>query len=240
MAQDFTTNSWPLDSHEGQVGAIYEKERVFVTMPNAEVIFDPLRGVRSVHLRKNNHFGLEDPLYFPQPFSLAHPHLAFIPLPSTDHAGIFFLCWCLPTHNDFEWVNPEDESGSSTGLGRFKKDLLVKLHDTVSRLNNHLARMDTSHSCLTQDKYMKNYDCSLPWLLAQLNCPCSFTRALRTFGLIQRICLECDGRAEWLVNYAHRWEHSGIIQTGLEPAHIVGALAGNLELTQRLFNLGTT
>ncbi|KAL0563367.1 hypothetical protein V5O48_018702 [Marasmius crinis-equi] len=59
--------------------------------------------------------------------------------------------------------------------------------------------------------------------------------------MIQRICLELLARITWLVDYAHRWEVSDVIANSenvQRPARVIGALAGNLELAQRLWGLG--
>ncbi|KAJ8094547.1 hypothetical protein PM082_010982 [Marasmius tenuissimus] len=229
----------PIQSNEGRVGAVFKDVEVFVTTPNAEVVFDPLRGVRSIHLRKDDHFGLEDPLFFPQPFSLACPHLALIPLPTTDLENTNFVCWHRPTTHDFEFVNREDQSGSSAGLGLFTKVLHTQLQDVVSRATDRITALCESHQSLTSDKFIQNYFTSLQWLLAQLNCACGYSRSLRTFAIIQRICLELNARITWLVDFANRWENTDavVFVEARKPLRVVGALARNTELAQRLWSL---
>ncbi|KAJ8090897.1 hypothetical protein PM082_024820 [Marasmius tenuissimus] len=229
----------PIQSNEGRVGAVFKDLEVFVTTPNAEVVFDPLCGVRSIHLRKDDHFGLEDPLFFPQPFSLACPHLALIPLPTTDLENTNFVCWHRPTTHDFEFVNREDQSGSSAGLGLFTKVLHTQLRDVVSRATDRITVLRESHQSLTSDKFIQNYFTSLQWLLAQLNCACGYSRWLRTFAIIQRICLELNARITWLVDFANRWENTDavVFVEARKPLRVVGALAGNTELAQRLWSL---
>ncbi|KAL0567742.1 hypothetical protein V5O48_014255 [Marasmius crinis-equi] len=229
----------PVEAHEGQVGAVFSD--AFVTTPNTDVVFDPLRGFRSIHLRKGDHFGLEDPLYFPQPFTLASPHLAMIPLPNTDPGNANFICWYRPTAKDFDWVNPEDQSGSSTGLGLFSGNLRARLRDVVSRTADRVSMMRSSHKALSSDQFIRNYLTSLQWLQAQLNCACSYSRSSRTFALVQRICLELIGRITWITDFAYRWEASDVIvstENLQRPACVIGALVGNLELVQRLWGLG--
>ncbi|KAL0063522.1 hypothetical protein AAF712_009619 [Marasmius tenuissimus] len=230
----------PIQSNEGRVGAVFKDVEVFVTTPNAEVVFDPLRGVRSIHLRKDDHFGLEDPLFFPQPFSLACPHLALIPLPTTDLENTNFVCWHRPTTHDFEFVNREDQSGSSAGLGLFTKVLRTQLRDVVSRATDRITALRESHQSLTSDKFIQNYFTSLQWLLAQLNCACGYSRSLRTFAIIQRICLELNARITWLVDFANCWENTDavVFVEARKPLRVVGALARNTELAQRLWSLG--
>ncbi|KAJ8073670.1 hypothetical protein PM082_011948 [Marasmius tenuissimus] len=238
-SSDLSTGLLPIQSNEGRVGAVFKDMEVFVTTPNAEVVFDPLRGVRSIHLRKDDHFGLEDPLFFPQPFSLACPHLALIPLPTTDLKNTNFVCWHRPTTHDFEFVNHEDQSGSSAGLGLFTKVLHTQLRDVVSWATDRITALRESHQSLTSDKFIQNYFTSLQWLLAQLNCACGYSRSLRTFAIIQRICLELNARITWLVDFANRWENTDavVFVEVHKPLRVVGALAGNTELAQRLWSL---
>ncbi|THU95767.1 hypothetical protein K435DRAFT_859199 [Dendrothele bispora CBS 962.96] len=234
---------FPPCSYEGRVGAIFSEQKVFVTTPTEEYIFSPLRDQRTIRLRQEPHFGEEDPLYFPQPFSNSLPHLPLIPLPSPEKNNLHYIAWYRPTHDDFVLVNPEDESGSSNGLGLISSAVRAQLQFAIDNTTAKISGFDSlvstpdgSHSTLVEsDKYIKDYSCSLQWLMAQLNCACTFKRSSMTFALVQRIYLEMVARVDWLINYKPFYAGPRVNRP---VAKVVGALVGNIKTAEHLWCLG--
>ncbi|THV08112.1 hypothetical protein K435DRAFT_558557, partial [Dendrothele bispora CBS 962.96] len=198
-------------------------------------------------LRKHSHFGEEDPLYFPQPFSPSLPHLALIPLPSVDETNKHRIAWYHLHDSDFILVSPEDESGSSGGLGVITSTVRANMQRAIDAAKERLVAYSHSTSVpdgpnitnIEDDKYLRDYSCSLQWLMAQLNCACTRTRSQMAFALVQRIYLEMIARIDWLIAYKPLYNNMNFtVKRPEKVARVVGALVGNVETAEHLWRLG--
>ncbi|KAL0057493.1 hypothetical protein AAF712_015863 [Marasmius tenuissimus] len=94
--------SKPIQFNEGRVGVFFEKENVLLTSPNSLYITSPLMGLRHVRMRKDLHFGEEDPLFFPQPYTPGIGHLSVIPIRTSEPNNPHSPAWTAPSPSDFE------------------------------------------------------------------------------------------------------------------------------------------
>ncbi|THU77304.1 hypothetical protein K435DRAFT_824370 [Dendrothele bispora CBS 962.96] len=190
------------------------------------------------------HFGEEDPLYFPQPFSLTLPHLALIPLPSASDNDKHGIAWYRLTHFDFVLVSPEDQSGSCGSLGVITSNVRARMQSAIDDATSRISTISSlssvpdgpSTSTVEQDKFVRDYTCSLQWLMAQLNCACTRNRAVMTFSLVQRVYLELVARTDWKLNYEVRYRNFSICRSE-SVAKVVGALVGNVETAEHLWRI---
>ncbi|KIK50019.1 hypothetical protein GYMLUDRAFT_146906, partial [Collybiopsis luxurians FD-317 M1] len=97
---------------DGKVGNISQGD-VLTFSPNANYLLAPPQ-LCHVRLRRDFHFGLDDPLYFPQPFTLESGHLALMLCPSNNPKDDFYPAWLNPRHDQFCVLN------ASLGLGKLE------------------------------------------------------------------------------------------------------------------------
>lgn len=111
-------------SFEGLIGCKFPEHNVFVTSPNMQMIYHPLLGERRVRMRCDWHFGEDDPLHHPQPWSPEIGHLAVIRIANQDttRPGDTILWW--PPHIDeFEPLDVQSThtQTSASALGHIKE-----------------------------------------------------------------------------------------------------------------------
>ncbi|KIK55198.1 hypothetical protein GYMLUDRAFT_144670, partial [Collybiopsis luxurians FD-317 M1] len=90
-------------SFDSRVGNICQGN-ILIFSPNTTYLFDPPTSCR-VRLRRDYHFGTDDPLYFPQPFDHELGHLAILLCPSHDTQHEFFHAWFTPGPEQFNVIN---------------------------------------------------------------------------------------------------------------------------------------
>ncbi|KIK65175.1 hypothetical protein GYMLUDRAFT_147329, partial [Collybiopsis luxurians FD-317 M1] len=88
----------------GKVGNI-SKGDILTISPNANHLFAP-PNFRRVRLRRDYHFGIDDPLYFPQPFRSESGHLALMLCPTDSSDDDFYPAWRTPERDQFCVINP--------------------------------------------------------------------------------------------------------------------------------------
>ncbi|KAG7088003.1 hypothetical protein E1B28_012042 [Marasmius oreades] len=183
-----------------------------MTSPNSLYIVPSLHGMRQIHMRRDFHFGEEDPLYFPQLYTPGIGHLSIIPYPTSDPTSPHLSAWKMPRQEDFTPTNPDDPS---RGLGSLTPQFRAPLRNAFDAL----------------------YIFDIKFLLAHLNTLSSFREAALTFSLCQRAYLELAAHIEWLSVYRPRVHNPPSVRP-LEEANVVGALTGDSETAERLFYAG--
>ncbi|KAK1230693.1 hypothetical protein PQX77_006208 [Marasmius sp. AFHP31] len=128
-----------LKSFDGRVGNVCPND-VLVTSPNMDILYKPPTGMCRVRLRRNNHFGPDDPLHHPQPFDRRHAHLAVLCVKGNAADNpLLETAWLIPKNTDFV------ECPSCGGLGpAHSKDALVG--EGTIQLNRLLDRLDAPAS----------------------------------------------------------------------------------------------
>jgi hypothetical protein len=76
-----------------------------------------------VRQRKDRHFGPDDPIFYPQPFSFALGHLSLIVTPRLSSEEKLYFAWVLPTPSDFSG----SALGRDTSIGKLSADFLMGL-----------------------------------------------------------------------------------------------------------------
>ncbi|THU88211.1 hypothetical protein K435DRAFT_866499 [Dendrothele bispora CBS 962.96] len=165
----------PLTAFDSQVGAVIGNAGYVVTSPNTDLIYSPCFGPCTTRMRRDYHFGTDDPLYFPQPFNMTIGHLALIPAPSTSSFHNDALAWYRPKPSDFI-----PHSGMPcSGLGLLGPDLISRFGAKTNALIASSA-VERLHVVSTQDECLLLVAC------------------------IQRQYLELYARMEWLDKYLPR------------------------------------
>ncbi|KAL0562993.1 hypothetical protein V5O48_019084, partial [Marasmius crinis-equi] len=111
---------------EGLAGNVYADH--LVTSPNMKILYEPPLNTRKVRLLRDNHFGINDPLHFPQPFNCQAAFLACICVPHPDPSlpGLD-TAFKIPGEDDFV------QSPGFHGLGRLHRRTLDRFI-TLSQL----------------------------------------------------------------------------------------------------------
>ncbi|KAL0573802.1 hypothetical protein V5O48_008147 [Marasmius crinis-equi] len=226
-------------AEHGIVGAVFDEHGVFVTSPNLEFIPPPLQGSRSIRMRKDWHFGEEDPVYFPQPFSTRVGHLACIPNPSTDISNPHRIAWQVPSAGDFIPFSP---SSTAQGLGLISNQLASKMKAAADAAvyRVYLEAKDSTTETVEsfkKDLFLRNYTFSLKYLCARLQSPASLQEVFMTFSLCQHVYLELVARTSWLARYAKLVADPPKYPVP-EVANVVGALTDHEEVAERLYLSG--
>ncbi|KIK61485.1 hypothetical protein GYMLUDRAFT_166567, partial [Collybiopsis luxurians FD-317 M1] len=116
-------------SYDGRVGNILPGN-ILVTSPNVPYLYKP-RLMCRVRWRQGLHFGPDDPLFLPQPFNKAVPHLALIMPPSCDPQDKYYYAWARPTKAEFV---PDDICPGEVGLGRLESQFHKGLKSLAKQL----------------------------------------------------------------------------------------------------------
>ncbi|KAG7086689.1 hypothetical protein E1B28_002627 [Marasmius oreades] len=177
-------------------------------------------------MRKDRHFGRDDPILFPQPFVPAAAHLAVVRVPSL--TGPFTIAWLVPSENDFK---PSDDTFCA-GFGVFDtrtRSHLVKLAETV------VKDLPANHQ---EDYYMKNNLEQLRRLLDRLQLAAPKEEVFLRFRCAQRHLLELDARSRWVTKYRAKFgmaRELGQEHTVLADENLMGAFTDNLDDLENLF-----
>ncbi|KAK7028100.1 hypothetical protein VNI00_014915 [Paramarasmius palmivorus] len=210
---------------EGKVGAVYEDLGIFVTSPNTTVIADPVYGKRNIRMRKDYHFGEEDPMYFPQPYNESVAHLAVIPLPSLEPDHPHAVAWVQPRPEHFQHISMNQNSDICAGLGVISSDLRTMMERSTARV---FERCTEFLPPFHKDPFISEYVAALRFMQAQLKCAMDRERAFRTWAICQRVYLELVARLDWIKVY----QFGAVVARKL--ARVVGALVDDLDTAVKL------
>ncbi|KAK1234307.1 hypothetical protein PQX77_002490 [Marasmius sp. AFHP31] len=230
-----------LKSFEGKTGAVFEADGVFVTSPNTDFIAFPLCGIHSIRLRQNYHFGEDDPLYFPQPFSHQTPHLAVIPFPTSDPSNPHSFAWRI-LQKDTDFV-PVDLDNPVQGLGRLSNTVRLQMRTSVDKIVSTASSLGLPGSLspenikrYKEDRYVRTYLFSLKFLVARAATLASFREVCMSFALCQRAYLELVARLDWYTTYMELLSDPPVSPRAV--GKVVGALVGDDESCERLYRAG--
>ncbi|KAK7442012.1 hypothetical protein VKT23_016289 [Stygiomarasmius scandens] len=220
----------PLTPFDGRVGAVISTTGYVVTSPNMDLLYSPGFGTCATRMRRDYHFGTDDPLYFPQPFNIAVGHLAIIPAPSPDSFHNQALAWYRPKPSDFLQHDP---NLPFHGLEKLSRELITRFETMANRLvNSALERAPT----VKNDRYVRDGRASLQRLVERLQLVSTRDECLLLVACLQRQYLELYARLEWLDLYQPRIQNQE--KSYNVNAQLMGAFAYNAEDVQRLFHAG--
>ncbi|KAF9066103.1 hypothetical protein BDP27DRAFT_1424242 [Rhodocollybia butyracea] len=157
--------------------------------PNVNYLYAPPLNMSQVRLRRERHFGRDDPLYHPQPFLLSTPHLALIITPQVDIQNKFYPAWIVPRNEHFV---KRDTSSPRTDMGVVIEDfakLLITMAESV---------LKNIHDDARTDKFVTEGAWGLQLELSRLEVPATLEQCLLRIRIIQRHVLELDARVRAL------------------------------------------
>ncbi|EEB92103.1 hypothetical protein MPER_09437 [Moniliophthora perniciosa FA553] len=168
----------PKVSWKGHVGTVLESLKLLVISPNQDFVFLPTLGIRKVRMRRDFHFGEDDPLYFPQLFSFECGHLAVIPAVTTDPSSPHLFAWYTPLQSDFVLFNPNTSVVHNVGkfsdaIVRKAKELAMSVIDKAGALiQNHQTMFNAQ--AVREDAHLRSYTFGLHFTKARLDAPAEF------------------------------------------------------------------
>ncbi|KAK7446676.1 hypothetical protein VKT23_014371 [Stygiomarasmius scandens] len=201
---------------------------ILVTSPNITVLYEPPLNTCSVRMRKDMHFGCDDPLYYPQPFNRSSAHLAVIRLPSLeDPLEPFSVTWAVPNDRDF---TPSSNTFCA-GLGVLEKRVLAKL------VSLGKVVLDSLPERYEQDPYLCVGSEQLRRLLDRLQLAAPKEEILLRFRCTQRQLLELDARIRWVSKYQKLYESRvhPTIEQRVGDVPLLGAFTDDLDVLESLF-----
>ncbi|THU86473.1 hypothetical protein K435DRAFT_868264 [Dendrothele bispora CBS 962.96] len=220
----------PLTAFDGRVGAVIADTGYFVTSPNMNLVYSPRFTPCLTRMRRDYHFGTDDPMYFPQPFNMTVGHLAIIPAPSPDSFHNHALAWYRPKPDDFV---PHTSNPLGSSLGKLSVVLIARIETTTNRLiTSALGRSEN----VKNDRYVRDGRTALQRLVEQLQLAATKDESLLLLANIQRQYLELYARLEWLDKYLPRI--LGQERTHSVESRLMGAFAYLPDDLQRLFHAG--
>ncbi|THU88003.1 hypothetical protein K435DRAFT_803851 [Dendrothele bispora CBS 962.96] len=219
----------PLTPFDGQVGAVIGDTGYVVTSPNTELIYAPHIGACTTRMRRDYHFGTDDPLYFPQPFNMTIGHLALIPAPSTHSFHNDALAWYRPRPSDFI----PHSSMACSGLGFLAPELISRFETKMNALVSSALDRPTR---VKNDHYIREGRAALQRLVERLHVVSTHDECLLLVACLQRQYLELYARIEWLDKYLPRIQ----AQERTHPVNLdlMGAFTYSPDDLQRLFYAG--
>ncbi|KAF5314223.1 hypothetical protein D9758_019030 [Tetrapyrgos nigripes] len=199
---------------------------VLVSTPNMSTLYCPPLNQCSVRMRRDGHFGPDDPLYFPQPFHRPTAHLAVIraPQPSPDHP--FAVAWIILNDSHFE-LSTQTFCVGFGFLDRRLRSKLVALSDTVFKSIPHGQE---------DDPYIRSSREHLCRLMDRLNLSAPMDDLFLRFQCAQRHLLELDARIQWIKTFRERYGATpSVDHPSMADASLVGAFTDDLDVLENLF-----
>ncbi|KAL0063175.1 hypothetical protein AAF712_009969 [Marasmius tenuissimus] len=221
----FANPEIPPKSFDGVVGN--HVGDVLVSTPNMNILFRPPLNDCRVRMRRDRHFGPDDPLYFPQPFNRGSAHLAVIQIPQSSPDHPFSVAWMVPDESHFE----PSLDAFCAGFGTLNIPTHCKLsflHDTV---------LESIPRGKEDDPFIRTNREQLRRLMDRLKLSAPMDEIFIRFKCAQRLILELDARIRWLTSYRERYETTGSCKDhpGLADSSLMGAFTSDLDVLESLF-----
>ncbi|KAL0566788.1 hypothetical protein V5O48_015215 [Marasmius crinis-equi] len=226
LTQYSKSHDVPYKFYEGRVGNVFADQ--LVTTPNMNILYEPPINLRKVRLRRDNHFGSDDPLFYPQPF---------------DRQAAFRVCIRveypdptlpqLDTAFKISGVDDFVKSPSFRGIGCLHRALLDRF---ITLTENIFAKFPIDAP--KKEPFIAQTSIRLRRMLARLDSPASRSETFFRFAYAQRQVLYLLARYEWV--YLYRPKYEGMSRTdppAVNPT-IVGAFAAHDSEADNLFHAG--
>ncbi|KAJ3837372.1 hypothetical protein F5878DRAFT_662140 [Lentinula raphanica] len=224
----FADPTSPLQSFDGRVGIILPNDYL-ITSPNCDVLFEPPFSTRYVRLRRNLHYFHDDPLFYPQTFNQALPHLPLIRAPSPDPKHPFAAAWMNPLDANFDAEN----GGMLYDAGILDNDFYLQIKSLAIDVLGTLPPDNHTDAYLVQGALQVNRMLELLLMAAP-----RITTCMRLASLQQNI-LELDARIRYR---ARSWtiaiEESRRLGKTPPVLDVIGAFTDDLPTLDTLYRLG--
>jgi hypothetical protein len=180
-----------------------------------------------VRQRKDRHFGPDDPIFYPQPFSFPLGHFSLIRTPRLSIEETLYYAWVLPTSADFV--------ASTSGVNCFGK-LSAKFITGLQTMCQAVLGNSPKNS---DDPHIMDYTGTVGRIVEQLEAAASQEVTFQRVAFIQHKVLELDARVRWL---GKTWQDKLADARARRKKHltmdVVGAFVENLEDADLLFHAG--
>ncbi|KAK1216265.1 hypothetical protein PQX77_021101 [Marasmius sp. AFHP31] len=233
----------PIQYNEGRVASEIPQDKILLTSPNTFYTTSPLSGLRTIRMRRDFHFGKEDPLFFPQPYIPGIGYLSVIPFPTSDSTSPHSAAWRTAEPLDFIRV---PSNNPSRGLGTLLNKIRLSIQKAFDKLAERIinisiddrSKVESEKSNVKNDELTMCYLFRIKYLLSRLKSLSSYREATLTFSSCQRAYLELVARVDWLETYRRRMYNPSAANRPAEDAKVVSALTGDDETTSQLFLAG--
>jgi hypothetical protein len=226
---DFTleiTDAW-----DGQVGNILQND-ILVTSPNMSLLYLPFLDKINVRLKRDNHYGVHDPLYYPQVFSKRTAHIAIILRPNLDPQDPYYPAWMKPSSKEFI---PDYQNSELVGLGHLQQDFYLRLRAMCERV----CKKITDEIVELNDRFVLEANSQLRTVLARLELPASENDLFMRVAWAQRLALELHARIRWIgKEWSKRLRDAKLRKRVHETVDVVGAFTEDEETLHTLFHAG--
>ncbi|KAK1216699.1 hypothetical protein PQX77_020662 [Marasmius sp. AFHP31] len=194
-------------------------------------------------MRRDFHFGEEDPLFFPQPYIPGIGYLSVIPFPTSDSTSPHSAAWRTAELSDFVRV---PSNNPSRGLGTLSNEIRLSIQKAFDKLAERIVNISIDNRSKAEseklnvknDELTTRYLFRIKYLLSCLKSLSSYQEATLTFSSCQRAYLELIACVDWLETYRRRMYNPSAVNRPAEGAKVVSALTGNDETASRLFLAG--
>jgi hypothetical protein len=214
-------------SYDGRVGNILPGN-ILVTSPNVPYLYKP-RLMCRVRWRQGLHFGPDDPLFLPQPFNKAVPHLALIMPPSCDPQDKYYYAWARPTKAEFV---PDDICPGEVGLGRLES----QFHKGLKSLAKQLLKQIPEN---TKDNFVLEGSANLHRLLDRLQILSTCKELFLRVACAQRQLIELHARLRYInEKWETRFREAKLHKKAPDIVDVVGAFTEDLDALDALYYAG--
>ncbi|KAJ7575118.1 hypothetical protein C8J56DRAFT_1064013 [Mycena floridula] len=228
----------PLTGVDGKVGALVSVngEDYIITSPNADRIYTPPLGECSISLKVNHHFGVHDPMVYPQPFVPEVGYLAAMAeYQHSPHSPLYLkpteVPFYIPTDDDFILKDP---SSSWNKLGTLRTVVREAITNVV-RMSTYDLKTSI-HSAIRDDERIIQYDLTMQSLCQRLLRPAPKKEAFALLANLNRVYLESQARKLWVSVIKPRLESSNNKVHPPEP--VIGAFTDDFDIANHLFRAG--
>lgn len=210
------------------MGSEFRELGLFVTTPNMNIVYAPL-SVCKTRMRRQNHFGQDDPCYWPQPFHRTIGHLAVIPSPQVSQHQPLYWAWYQPVERDYEHVQVH----GLVGMMRLSASLKERLREMSAAVLEYTLGLPEN---LLNDSYLVDYRDQLRKYLERLGEVGSHNIISLQVACMQRVVLELYARVQWLEKWVSRVSNVDS-SYDVDPT-VMGAFTGDLDIAATLFRIG--
>ncbi|KAK1227008.1 hypothetical protein PQX77_009970 [Marasmius sp. AFHP31] len=215
----------PIQYNEGRVGSEIPQDKILLTSPNTFYTTSPLSGLRTIRMRRDFHFGEEDPLFFPQPYIPGIGYLSVIPFPTSDSTSPHSAAWRTAGPSDFVQVPSNDPS---RGLGTLSDEIRLSIQKAFDKLAERIvntsiddrSKAESEKANVKNDQLTTRYLYRIKYLLSRLRSLSSYREAVLTFSSCQRAYLELVARVDWLETYRRRMYNPSAANRPVEDAKV--------------------
>ncbi|KAL1679613.1 hypothetical protein EV122DRAFT_277004 [Schizophyllum commune] len=214
--------------------------KYLVTSPNSTEIPVPMTGTRTVRLRRDGRFGLDDPAYRPVFFCDAYPHLPLVPKYTADSK--YSVCFEYPQRQT--WFHPISAAVNDIGtlsaplVERFqvlRNELRVYSHSLATSAETANRQTDDKDVCL-----MVGLVQTIHFEVCRADCaPSTWTDLNFLLLTLQRHILEAVALRSYLSSVRSRLTGSQRLE-GLLPQveDVLGAFTADAMMARRLAYAG--